>query len=131
MDRTADIAISAGLLILSGVLHFVMAQTRNGRLDRNAAVGIRTKATMSTEVAWHAGHRAAAPWLLGAAIAGYGSGILAVVISLGIGTAENRTPAPIIIALSGYVVVLVVMLIAVSEANRSARRTIGSASSNK
>lgn len=34
---------------------------RMQRLGRNAAVGIRSSATMNSDAAWHAGHRAAWP----------------------------------------------------------------------
>lgn len=35
----------------------------SGRLRRNAVAGIRTSGTLSTDVAWRAGHHAAGRWL--------------------------------------------------------------------
>ena len=50
-----------------------------GRLKRNGFVGMRTKATMATDAAWHAAHRASA-WSLamtGLVLLGTGTWLLA------------------------------------------------------
>lgn len=55
----------------------------SGRLRRNAVAGIRLNATLSTDVAWRAGHHAAALWLgIGGAVAVlFGLGALGLVVS--------------------------------------------------
>ncbi len=37
--------------------------TTSGRLGRNRFAGVRTRATMASERAWRAAHRAAGPWM--------------------------------------------------------------------
>lgn len=60
----------AGLLLVTAALvAWVGARAAGGRLDRHRGVGIRTPRTVTSEAAWRAAHRAAAPWLLGAAVA--------------------------------------------------------------
>lgn len=48
------------MVLLAGGLLMVAALCANGRLPRNGFVGIRLPATMRTDAAWIAGHRAAA-----------------------------------------------------------------------
>ncbi|MDJ0961754.1 MAG: SdpI family protein [Acidimicrobiia bacterium] len=56
------VAIGMGLLLIvtGGLLAVVARRSRRGTLPRNWIVGIRTRATLASEAAWEAAHRAAA-----------------------------------------------------------------------
>ncbi len=54
------VAITAITMIGSALLvHEVGKRAADGRLGRNSVAGIRTRATMASDSAWPAGHRAA------------------------------------------------------------------------
>lgn len=83
---------SAGLLVLgicvvAGIAHYIRIATQRRILDRNAALGIRTRATSRSDAAWHTGHVAASPWLLTAAITGY-FGAVATALSIAMCAAD-------------------------------------------
>ena len=58
------------LLVVGAVLLLVGALAQRERLPRNPLVGIRIPATLRSDQAWRAGHRAAAPEMM---IIGVGS----------------------------------------------------------
>lgn len=74
--------LGVGLAAIAAVIHLVSRSAVRGDLDRNGAVGIRTRATRASDLAWRSGHQAAAPWLLAASVTGYGVGLLAVVAAV-------------------------------------------------
>lgn len=126
MDPVGGLSLGVGLVFLSLIIHFVSNQAVSGKLDRNSAIGIRTKATRSSEYAWLAGHRAAGPWLLATAITGYVAGLTAIVIAVTLMANGGDNQAVMVIPLAGFVVVVALLITAASKANSSAR----SASSN-
>lgn len=123
MDPVAGIVSAVGLLSLSGLLHAIARQATTGRLGRNSAVGIRTRATRASDPAWRAGHRAAGPWLLASAVTGYGTGLLAAAFSVTLVLIGGNNVAPSAIGLSGYSLVIILLLVATARANRAARAT--------
>ena len=123
MDPVGGLSLGVGLIFLSLIIHFVRNETVSGKLDRNAAIGIRTKATRSSDSAWLAGHRAAGPWLLVTAITGYVAGLTAIVISVTLMVAGGENPATMIVPLAGYVAVVVLLITAASKADSSAKST--------
>lgn len=83
-------AIGLGLLLMvTGVLLAVVAsRSRRGTLPRNWIVGIRTSATLASDEAWNAAHRAGARALSIGAWGTFGTGALILLrLSNGIGLA--------------------------------------------
>jgi len=96
---------------------FVVAQ-RSGAVRRNSVVGIRTQKTFRSDEAWDAGHEAAAPYLVGAAVAAVLFGAaLAVVGATGVSETVGNVVAP-----SGYLVVLAVVVGGAVAAGKAADR---------
>lgn len=83
MEDVLGLAIYAVSLVITGAaMHVVQRQTTSGQLCRNALVGIKTKATKSSDAAWLAGHRAAGPRMLAAARTGYVAGACTAVLAI-------------------------------------------------
>lgn len=94
----------------------VAVMAANGSLPRNRIVGMRTRATLASDAAWQAAHRASA-WSLAAA------GVISVALGLYLLVARpsRSTEAAVALAASGALLVLVV--IGGVQAHRVARRT--------
>ena len=120
MDPVGGLSLGVGLVFLSLIIHFVRNEAVSGRLDRNSAIGIRTKATRSSDAAWLAGHRAAGPWLLVTAITGYVAGLTAIVIAVTLMATEGDNLAVMIVPLAGFVAVIALLITAASKADSSA-----------
>ncbi|MFK0008508.1 SdpI family protein [Paenarthrobacter sp. NPDC090520] len=71
-----QIGIVVGLSVLGAVLLVGGILSLFGRLPMNPTAGIRIPSTLTSEGAWKAGHKAAAPWLI---LGGMGAGTGAVV----------------------------------------------------
>ncbi|WP_165358638.1 SdpI family protein [Haloactinopolyspora alba] len=110
-----------GLLGLAVVLHSVNRAIVGGNLERNAAVGVRTKVTKSSDVAWHAGHLAAAPSLLAAARTGYVAGAATAVAALVPALTGRPYPALLVIPCCATVTLVVLLLIGTRKANEAGR----------
>jgi hypothetical protein len=113
MAEVATVLFFVGPVVL--LLCFVLAQLAgSGAIQRNATIGIRTRATLSSDGAWKAGHAAAR-----------GPALFAVVVLVVAGIAAFLVPAPsgwtglggvaYTVLLMGFVVWLVV------AADRAAR----------
>ncbi len=120
MDPAGALMPSIGLIVLSALLHLVRNQAANGQIERNSAIGIRTKQTQRSDDAWLAGHRAASPWLLGTAITGYAAGVMALCVSLAMLASDKTGPAPAVTALAGFVAVISLLILSTIKANAAA-----------
>lgn len=72
------ISLVGGLLLLSMLCIAVSHAVKTESLERNSAIGIRTKSTLASDRAWDVGHHTARPYLIGTAL----TGIVGTVISL-------------------------------------------------
>lgn len=110
-------AILGYVVLVVTLVAFVVVQ-RSGAVRRNSAVGIRTQKTLRSDEAWDAGHQAAAPYLVGAAVAAVLFGIaLAILGATGATQAVGDVIAP-----SGYLVVLAVVVGGAVAAGKAADR---------
>lgn len=125
MEDVAGLVSAAfGLLALGAVMLHVRNSTASGALGRNGVIGIRTKVTKSSDLAWKVGHRAAGPWLLAATRIGFvagGSTICAGVVG---GVAGVRGPALLVVPAAGFLGVLIAGLIAGKKANEAGRPAV-------
>ncbi len=107
-------ALSLALLLLGALLGWLARAAASDALRRNGAAGIRTRATMASDAAWFAGHRAAAPTVrnaawAAAACAAWGAGL--AVVSLMLSAAMLGV---------GYVVVITLLVTAARRASAAA-----------
>lgn len=111
---------SLGLFMVGGVLLLMAKQSGEG-FARNSLYGIRTKATMASDAAWEAGHRAAAPAVRTSAWIALVFAVLLGATAL-IWPQEEPVPvATVVLWIAGYVQVMVSALIMVRIANGAAR----------
>lgn len=111
----------AGLVVLALVLLAVYVPSRDGKLDRNGAVGIRTRKTMASEEAWIAGHRASAPWLLRAVFLA----AIAAVAGIALGVVLGPSPNPwqfFVHFIASYGAVVAAVLASARAANTAASK---------
>lgn len=109
----AGLAFFAFMAILMGAMAFA------GPVNRNSAVGIKTRWTLANDEAWRAGHAAAQPWLLSAAVAC----LIPVVTFLVLLIAQSE-PSNILIAITygvGLACYFYSLALATVRANRAAK----------
>lgn len=114
------------VLILSllgcGVAAYKSTESAVGRaLERNSAIGLRTRATQASDEAWRAGHEAALPAMRQALQVGYvgaGLGVLGLVVLL---VADLPLPLGLIVPGVCQLAQLGYYGYATSRANRAAR----------
>ncbi|GHH40949.1 SdpI family protein [Streptomyces candidus] len=121
MDMVGLLVFGAGLLWMGVMVHLVRNHVTKGGMGRNSAIGIRTRATTSSDAAWEAGHAAAAPLLTATCRAAYTAGALTWV-SVPVLTLSGRaTPAVVALPACGTVAVVVLLAVAAGRANAAAR----------
>lgn len=77
------------LLLLGGLFMAIARMGAAGTLRRNGLVGVRTTATMQSDAAWYAAHKAIAPTLRACAWAQFAGA--AVVLALGLAAQTTLT----------------------------------------
>ncbi|SDC55633.1 SdpI family protein [Streptomyces prasinopilosus] len=121
MDPVAGFTFGAGLLTLGAVVHYMKSQVASGSIHRNSAIGIRTKATMSSDHAWQAGHASAAPMLTVTFLTAYATGALSLALGLALTLSDTENAAVVIVPSAGLVGVLGLLTAAAIKANSTAR----------
>lgn len=95
---------------------------KTGRLDRNRAIGIKTRATLASDDAWKRGHKAGAPWILSSALVALtgaaGSGLLALFLGDSVSNVDIA-----IVVLFGFGGVIGTLVTAAVVASRAAAAT--------
>ena len=113
-------AIVVAVLTAAALVQFTL--TRSGSLDRNALIGIRTSATLSSDAAWKAGHQAAQPALLTTAV----TGVVTLVAVLGLWfLVPTAATALAVVSATGLVVVAGLFVRVALSANKAARAAGG------
>jgi hypothetical protein len=92
-----------------------------GELARNGMMGIRTRATRSSDAAWEAGHQAASRPMYWCAVAC----AVSLVVVLGVAVAGGSDGGVLLTAGVGGAVVMALLLFAVRQANGAARAAGG------
>ncbi|MFH8760660.1 SdpI family protein [Streptomyces atroolivaceus] len=121
MDPVGGLVSGVGLTTLGVMIHYVKNQVASGSIQRNSMIGIRTKATMSSDSAWQAGHASAAPLLTATYLTAYALGAISLALGLASTLSDGENAAVIIVPLAGFVVVLALLTTAAIKANATAR----------
>ncbi|MCX5204975.1 SdpI family protein [Streptomyces sp. NBC_00237] len=124
MDPAAGLVFGVGLLTLGLLIQYMKKQVASGNIQRNSAIGIRTKATMASDAAWERGHAASAPMLTATFLTAYAAGAISVVLGVVMMVSDSANAAVIVVPLCGLVVVLG-LLVAASVAANTAARAVG------
>lgn len=110
------VSLVVGLLLMSGLGFFMDRAIRSGSLERNTAIGIRTRATLSSDEAWEAGHREARPYLQATALVGI-VGVVVSVAALPFVQSGGRYVVPV----AAFVVQIAVLAWGAARANSAAK----------
>ncbi|WP_338600823.1 SdpI family protein [Saccharopolyspora sp. SCSIO 74807] len=116
------LGLAFGLLLLSGMVHYVSHAAATGAIGRNAMIGIRTRHTRASDRAWLVAHRAAAPCLATGAWIGYSAAALIVLVGGSLLATGIGPVAGLAIGFLGYAGVIVLSAIGGSKANRAAEQ---------
>ncbi|MEI7030934.1 hypothetical protein [Streptomyces pratensis] len=129
MEEMGALLVAAfGLASLSGVMHLVKNSAANGTLERNSALGLKTKVTLSSDTAWASGHKAAVPWLAVCTWTGYFMGAMTAagaVIAMAAGSVHS---ALWIFPITGFIAVVALSIRATAVANKHGREAVNSES---
>jgi len=106
--------ITAVALIVGAIALIVLGViARAGKLTRQSAIGLRTKATMASDEAWKAAHEASANWVIGA-------GAVMLVGGAVVMLADSETTGDVV-ALGVTAVMLIPLVIAFRRGQAAAR----------
>ncbi|CAM5251071.1 hypothetical protein GCM10010329_07730 [Streptomyces spiroverticillatus] len=121
MDPAAGWVFGVGLLVLGAAVQYVKRLVGEDGFGRNAAIGIRTRATMASDEAWRRGHAAAVPLLRATYLTAYGAGAVSLATGVVLLAADTRSAAALVVPLCGLVAVLGLLIAASARANGAAR----------
>ena len=118
---TVIVASTAVIVVLTAAALLQFALTKSGSIDRNAMIGIKTSATLASDSGWKAGHVAAQPALMTAAV----SGVTALLTVLGVWLlAPTSQSALAVVAAAGLLVMLGLFVRVAFSANHAARNAV-------
>jgi hypothetical protein len=121
MDPVGGLLFGVGLIPLGAVLHYLKSLIVGGTLGRNTAMGIRTRATTSSDRAWEAGHAAAVPMLTATYLTAYATAVITLATTLVLTLSGTESPAVVIIPSCGLLAVLAILCRATVRADSAAR----------
>lgn len=95
---------------------------KKGSLERNGAIGIRTKATLMSDAAWSEGHKAAIPYLNAVAITGF-MGALFSVLAFVFLKPDNGvvTGSQFVLPVATIIVQIAILLWSATKADKAAK----------
>ncbi|RKN04612.1 SdpI family protein [Streptomyces radicis] len=117
-EAGALLSAAIGLAMLSALTHFIRNAAAEGTLERNGAIGLRTRVTRSSDAAWRAGHRAAGPWLLACAVTGYAMAAGTAAGAVAAMSGGSVHPAFWTCPATGFVAVVALLIAATAVADR-------------
>ena len=97
------------------------AMLNSGRITRNNAIGLRTRATLSSDEAWERGHKAGARWIAASAVGAATATVLGVVALLATGFEPNE-PTNAVVILFGMFAIIGPLIAAGVAADRAAKK---------
>lgn len=103
-------------------MYAIAALAKSHSLPMNGMVGIRIPSTRRSEVAWFAGHDAARPALLGAAVVGLCGAVVTVLVGVLLGSSRSGDDTVTTVGLVAYGIVVAVVGFATYRADAAARR---------
>ncbi|MFF8566616.1 SdpI family protein [Streptomyces albidoflavus] len=121
IEPVAGLGFGVGLLAFGAAVHHVRSELATGTVPRNYGAGIRTRATMSSEAAWQAGHAAAGPALRLSYLTAYGTGALSLLISLALALLDAAHPVVLVVPGAGMAAALAFLVAATRKADKAAR----------
>ncbi|WP_203581479.1 SdpI family protein [Microbacterium hibisci] len=125
LAMSAAILVTAVVLVGAGALMLWLARRgADGTLARNQLVGVRTALTLSSDAAWHAGQRAAAPRITVAGWGAIGGGVALVVLALVALPFQVAMTAYCLLAFGSAAWLLAWVVAAAAPAQRAARAAV-------
>ncbi|MFD0773238.1 SdpI family protein [Streptomonospora algeriensis] len=115
------LSAAVSIALVSGAAHYIKHATANGSLSRNFWIGLRTGTTMSSDAAWEAAHKAAAPWLTACAYTGYAASAAMIALAVYAATEEISVIGALMISAVGFAGVTIMTAIAAVIAHRGAK----------
>lgn len=112
----ASLTMAIAMFAAAVITWQIAQRTEAGTLGRNGMAGIRTKATLASDEAWIAGHKAAAP-------ATRVASVISALTSVGFLATSGRGELTILVLIVGIALLLGAMAKAVIFANQAARDT--------
>jgi len=121
VDAGGAVSLVGSFFVLALVLLGVAAMVGGGSLDRNGAVGIRTRATRASDDAWKAGHEAAHGALRATGLLCLGFGVLTALLAL---VVRGAAAEAVVVgtAAAGYAALVAGLVVTSRRANTAARR---------
>ena len=117
MNLTSTLPFIAGLVILTLMTTVLAPQMKSGKLQRNSAIGIKTRYTQANDQAWKQGHLQAAPWVQTASWTGW-----TILIAVTILCLVDQVAVAFGITGLGYVICIGLLLISGKQANVVAKQ---------